>query len=296
MAQNFDPVYKEIENYGIIPIIKTEDAEIALAAAKALSAGGLNVAEMIFETEKAEKAAEKIIAALPGTLLVAGGAKSKKQAKGAADSGAKAIITDGFDAKMAECCENLGIPLLIKIKNAEETKKMPEAKFIVDSANPDDFAKHLSNKALLACSIDIIPQEAYAGGFGEIKKLAAHAVQKMLGYDLAHVGINCENAEQAERDSGRVEAIFGLEKTDAGATFSNADILHFTKQRSYGKNGQIAISANFIDRALFYLKQAGRQFIEESARYDEQGILASIYLDNIIGGFAIKLVRRETNG
>ena len=51
MAQNFDPVYKEIENYGIIPIIKTEDAEIALAAAKALSAGGLNVAEMIFETE-----------------------------------------------------------------------------------------------------------------------------------------------------------------------------------------------------------------------------------------------------
>ena len=113
----------------------------------------------------------------------------------------------------------------------------------------------------------------------------------MLGFDLAHVVINCENSEQAERDAGKIEAIFGFEKTDTGPSFSNADILHFTKQRSYGKNGQIAIRSNFIDRAVFYLKQAGRQFIEDSARYDDDGKLSSIYLDNIVGGFAIKLVR-----
>jgi len=112
-----------------------------------------------------------------------------------------------------------------------------------------------------------------------------------FGFELAHVVINCENSEQAERDAGKIEALFGFERIDAGTTFSNAGVLHFTKQKSYGKNGQIAIGSKCLEQAVAYLRQAGRDFIEESARYDEEGRLASIYLDVIIGGFAIKLVR-----
>ena len=128
--------------------------------------------------------------------------------------------------------------------------------------------------------------------FDKIKELAASEVRKMLGYDLAHLVINCENTEQAERDSSKIESLFGLKKSDAGTSIANADILHFMKSKSYGKNGQIAICTNFIERAVFYLKEAKKEFIEESARFDEEGNLISIYLDNIVGGFAIKLVRK----
>jgi len=128
--------------------------------------------------------------------------------------------------------------------------------------------------------------------FEKIRELTENAVQKILGFDLAHVVINCENTEQAERDSGKIESIFGLKTRDAGASVTNADILHFMKSKSYGKNGQIAICSNFIDRAVFYLKEAKKEFIDESARFDGDGKLTSIYLDNIIGGFAIKLVRK----
>jgi len=213
-------VHSEIENYGILPEIRIDDARCAVSVAQALRSAGLNLAKITGETKETEKAARNISAAFPDMLLFAD----------ALD------ITD------------------IKVLHIDEA-------------------------------------DIHGGHFDKIRDFAAGAVRQMLGFDLAHVVINCENSEQAERDSGKIESIFGFERTDAGATFSNAGILHFTKQKSYGKNGQIAIRSNCIERAIFYLRQNGRDFIEESARYDEEGRLTSIYLDNIIGGFAIKLVR-----
>jgi 2-dehydro-3-deoxyphosphogluconate aldolase/(4S)-4-hydroxy-2-oxoglutarate aldolase len=115
----------------------------------------------------------------------------------------------------------------------------------------------------------------------------------MLGFDLAHVVMNCENAEQAEQSASKIESIFGFEKNDAGTSISTAGIIHFMKSRSYGKNGQIAVSSNFIDRAVFHLKESGKQFIDESARFNNKGELTSIYLDSLIGGFALKLVPKK---
>jgi len=294
-AKNTNPVYSSISNYGIIPEIRAENAETALSLARELADGGLNIAEI---TDAA--AIKEISSALPDMLLIAGNVASKEQAKAAVGFGAKAVVSAGFDEALASACAGAGIPLIascvtsgeleaalgagVAVQTAAGSKEVeelcarcPKAKFIVSgAADGGNFPEYLSYGAVIACS----------GNF------TARAVGQMLGFDLAHVVINCENTEQAERYSSRVEAIFGLGKTDAGATFSNADILHFTKQRSYGKNGQVAICSNFIDRAVFYLKQAGRQFIEESARYDEKNKLVSIYLDNIIGGFAIKLVRK----
>ena len=295
MAQDFERIYSSIENYGIVPEIRTDGAEPAFVA-QALYSAGLGVAGIIFETDKtqeAAKAAGKISAALPEMLLVAGNVASIDQAKAAADSGAvAAVVSAGCNEDVASFCAESGMPPIIGCGFDEiEALCARDAKFIVPAkADEKNIPEYLSHGSVIACSADF----GLRGGSSHegIKELAVRAVRQMLGFDLAHVVINCENSEQAERDSGRVEAIFGLEKTDSGATFSNADILHFTKQKSYGKNGQIAIRSNFIDRAVFYLKRAGRQFIEESARFDAEGRLASIYLDNIIGGFAIKLVRK----
>jgi len=179
----------------------------------------------------------------------------------------------------------------------EMIKKMsgiyPRIKFIpAGGITMYNLVDYLSQKSVMACGGVFMLEEYIRGGeFDRIKDWATKAVYKMLGFELAHVVINCENAEQAERDATKIESMFGFEKTDAGASVSNAGILHFMKNKSYGKNGQIAIYSNFIERAVFYLKETGKDFIEESARFDDNDNLTSIYLDSIIGGFAIKLVR-----
>ena len=161
--------------------------------------------------------------------------------------------------------------------------------------NEDNLVSYLSRESVMACATDFIVKEEYVnnGEFDKIRDSATRLIQKMLGFDLAHVVINCENTEQADRDASKIESIFGLKKADAGTSISNADILHFMKSKSYGKNGQIAMCSNFIERAVFYLKEAKKEFIDESARFDGEGNLTTIYLDNIIGGFAIKLVRKS---
>ena len=129
--------------------------------------------------------------------------------------------------------------------------------------------------------------------FEKIKNLSEQEIQNMLGFDLAHIGINSENEERADNDSGKIEFMFGLKKINGESYISNANILHFMKEKNYGKNGHIALSTNFIEYAVFYLKKKQIEFIEESARFNEKGELTSIYLDTMVGGFAIRLVRKE---
>ena len=299
MAKKSEEIFSLMANYGILPKIAPEDA---LSSAKALKAGGLKIAELAFGNDGAKTMAA-LEAALPDMAILAGDVFTPEQASEAIRAGAKAIVTPGFEGANA-----LDIPVILECSSEDELQRALDAggigaiKFLAEKTNLAEFAaRHpktkfiafgdtkndnivslLSEKSVIACG-------AEAGPSGEP---AVGLVQKMLGFDLGHVVINCENAEQAEREASRVESIFGFLKTDSGSSFSNADILHFTKSKSYGKNGQVAISTNFIERAVFYLKAAGRQFIEESARFDDDGKLASIYLDNIISGFAFKLVRR----
>ncbi|MCL2775401.1 MAG: hypothetical protein FWD71_18960 [Oscillospiraceae bacterium] len=127
----------------------------------------------------------------------------------------------------------------------------------------------------------------------KIKNLTEQEIQNMLGFDLAHIGINSDNEERADNDSSKIEYLFGLNKSDGGTYISNANILHFMKEKSYGKNGHIAISTNFIEYAVFYLKSKQIEFIEESARFNEKGELVSIYLDIMVGGFALRLVQKN---
>ena len=313
-------IYSKIKNYGIIPAIKTSDPDKAVFIAKALSSGGLNIAEIAFDTENAAESARKISGAFSEILIAAGNVLTVEQIKPVVGSGAKIIISKGMNENVLSYCENNNIAVIPECLNADDIEKAsemdidvvkyyvenieavkelsaqyPNLKFILaGEINGENILDYLSQDQVMACDGSFIIKKEYVQSheFDKIQDSAVQIIRKILGFDLAHVVINCENAEQAERDAGKIESIFGLEKTDAGASVSNADIIHFMKSKSYGKNGQIAISSNFLDRAVFYLKEAKKQFIEESARFDGDGKLASIYLDNIIGGFAIKLVRK----
>ncbi len=97
-------ILKEIESYGIIPVIVIEDAENAIPLAEALIEGGLPVAEVTFRTSSAAQSIKLIAKEFPQMLVGAGTALSVEQVKKAVDSGAKYIISPGINPKVVEYC------------------------------------------------------------------------------------------------------------------------------------------------------------------------------------------------
>ena len=131
------------------------------------------------------------------------------------------------------------------------------------------------------------------GAWDKIEQLTREAVQTMLGFELAHVGVNAENEEEALKAANRFAFIFGMPAKVGNSSIFAGTALEVMKTPYLGKNGHIAIRTNYIERAVNYLETVlGVEFNEESAKRDEKGTLKAIYLKEEIGGFAVHLVQK----
>ncbi|KAA3665289.1 MAG: bifunctional 4-hydroxy-2-oxoglutarate aldolase/2-dehydro-3-deoxy-phosphogluconate aldolase [Chloroflexi bacterium] len=96
---------------GIIPVVAIDDAETAVSLGQALLDGGLPCAEITFRTAAAADAIKKMSAAHPDILVGAGTVLTVAQAEQAVESGAKFIVTPGFDTKVVNWCLANDIPI-----------------------------------------------------------------------------------------------------------------------------------------------------------------------------------------
>lgn len=94
----------EIGEYGVVPVVKIEDARQALSLGKALMEGGLPCAEITFRTAAAADAISIIASDIPDIRVGAGTVLSVEQAKRAVSSGARFIVSPGFDPKVVDWC------------------------------------------------------------------------------------------------------------------------------------------------------------------------------------------------
>ena len=126
----------------------------------------------------------------------------------------------------------------------------------------------------------------------EITCRTQQALQKMLGFELRHVGINHPNAKEAEKTAGQFEHLFGFTKTDKGGAYFAGPYIEAMKKMFYGTRGHIAIATNHPARAAWYLEQRGARFNWKSADYNEDGSLRVVYLQDEIGGFAVHIIQK----
>lgn len=112
-----------------------------------------------------------------------------------------------------------------------------------------------------------------------------------LGFELKHVGINCENEEEAIRTAERFDAIFGFTKKVGNSSVFAGTYVEMMKKPGLGKNGHIAIGTNSVADAMKYLEEKGVEFDMDSAKYKGDRINA-IYIKEEIGGFAVHLVQK----
>lgn len=317
-------VLKKISAIGIVPVIKIEDVSKAVPLAKALCDGGLPCAEITFRAAGADKAIRAITDALPEMLVGAGTVLTTEQVDQAVEAGAKFIVSPGLNPKVVRYCVEKGIPVTPGCANPSDIEQAIElgldvVKFFPAEAaggikmikamaapygnikfmptggiNAKNLNDYLSFPKIIACGGSWMVNEDLikAGQFDQITALARQAVEQMLGFELAHVGINAENGEQAAAIAGRFASVFGLAAKDGNSSVFAGKAVEVMKSPYLGANGHIAISTNYIERAVHYLENSGVEMNWESAKYGEKKELKAIYLKEEIGGFAVHLVQK----
>lgn len=320
-----EDIFSKIYNVGIVPVIKISDLTKAVPLAEALKNGGLNVLEVTFRTDCADQAISIIKENVKGVTLIAGTVLSVENAKKAIASGAEAIVAPGFNPEIVKFCQDNKVPVCPGICTASEIEqamsfgldfvkffpseasggiKMIKAlsapysgmKFMptggVDESNILDY---LSFDKVVACGGSWMVKEDLIkeGNFAEIERLTRSAVQKTLGIELAHIGINCKDEKQALKDAQMLSLITGFDIKNGNSSIFLSNQMELMKSPYLGKNGHIALFVNNIARATAHFENSGFVFNESSKKYDAKGKLTAIYFQDEIAGFALHLVEKK---
>ena len=97
---------------GIVPVIKVEDAADAVPLCRALSDGGLPVAEITFRSDAAQEAIRRVHAELPDVILGAGTVITREQVDRAIEAGAAYIVSPGINPDIVHYCQEKDVPIV----------------------------------------------------------------------------------------------------------------------------------------------------------------------------------------
>lgn len=104
-------ITERFEKLGVVPVVVLEDAKDAVPLATALVEGGLPCAEVTFRTEAAEESIRLMTEQFPEMLVGAGTVLTVEQVDAAVRTGAKFIVSPGFDAEIVDYCLKNEIPV-----------------------------------------------------------------------------------------------------------------------------------------------------------------------------------------
>jgi 2-dehydro-3-deoxyphosphogluconate aldolase / (4S)-4-hydroxy-2-oxoglutarate aldolase len=314
-------VLKSIEGCGIVPVVRIEKAADALPLGKALLAGGLPLAEITFRTAAAEEVIRTLAERVPELIVGAGTILTTEQAGKAIQAGARFIVSPGFNPKVVSCCREQGVPVIPGVNSPTQIEAAMEcglgvlkffpaeesggAAFLKAVAAPYDgirfiptgginaanLTSYLSLKNVIACggSWMVKGELISAGKFEEITALTREAVRLLLGFELAHVGLNEENSENAGKSTDLFSRLFHFPVAEGqGSFFLGEKEIEILKSPGRGEKGHLAFATNDVSRALFYL---GRQGVRPVAGTEKirDGKTILVYLDREIAGFAVHL-------
>lgn len=308
---------------GLVPVIKVEDALDAVPLCRALADGGLPVAEITFRSAAAEEAIRLVHEQLPQVILGAGTVLTTEQVDKAAAAGAAYIVSPGINPRVVEHCQARGIPVLPGCANPSDIEValslgLNTVKFFPAEAlgglnlikalsapygsvrfvptggiSEKNLIEYLSFPKVAACGGSwMVPQDAVdAKDWPRITAITKAAVALMLGFELAHVGINSGSPETAMRDAQMLCALTGWELKDGNSSVFTGAAFEMMKKPFRGTHGHIAIRTNSIPRAMWHMEQRGFAFDPESANV-KNGKMVAIYLKDEIAGFAIHLLQK----
>ncbi len=316
-------VLKQFQKLGIIPVVKIDDAKDAVPLAKALCDGGLPVAEVTFRTSAAKDAIAAMTKAFPEMLVGAGTVLTTQQVDEAVEAGARFIVSPGLNPKVVLYCQQIGVPITPGVTSPSEIEQALELGLEVVKFFPAEasgglakikamsapygsmkfmptggiHAKNLNSyldfEKIIACGgswmvgSDLINK----GDFATITALTREAVVQMLGFEVKHIGINCEG-DEAGKTANRFAEVFGFPKREIPISYFCGRGIEVMKEKGAGAMGHIAIQTNYVERAIAFLERNGVELDYETVKRDEKERINFIYLKESFGGFAVHLTTK----
>ena len=315
-------VLKRLAQSGVVPVVVLEDAKDAVPTAKAMLAGGIDVMEITFRTAAAADSIKAVAQECPDMVVGAGTVVNLEQCKLAVECGAKFIVSPGYDEEtVAWCCDN-GIPvtpgcvtpteIMMALKHGLKVLKFFPAnvygglsaikslagpfggvKFIpTGGVNAQNLAEFISSPYIHAVGGSWICPKAdiAAGNFDKITALCKEARKSLLGFEVAHIGINTPDADAAMDVCKAFNDAFDFNiKQGNSSNFASTGV-EVMKTMFKGANGHIAIRTNKMIPAIAEMERRGYELDMDSVK-DKDNIKA-VYFKNEIGGFAVHLLQK----
>ncbi len=268
-------VLELLSMFGIIPVVKIENAGDALPLAEALRQAGLPCAEITFRTEAAEESIRNINREFPDMLVGAGTVLTIDQAKRAISAGAKFIVSPGLNDAVVRYCQKKNIAVMPGVATATEIQQalhlgLSTLKFF--PAEASGGLKTLKALAPVFGNVKFVPtggvnsdnmmaylKSEFVGAVGgswmvksdlirsrrfeDITALAREAVKKMLGFHLKKVVLNETNNAPGN--------LYPASEANPLALFD------FLEVSETGTLEQFVIGTHFPKRAAFFLRNSG---------------------------------------
>ena len=315
-------VLKRLAQSGVVPVVVLEDAKDAVPTAKAMLAGGIDVMEITFRTAAAADSIKAVAQECPDMVVGAGTVINLEQCKLAVECAAKFIVSPGYDEEtVAWCCDN-GVPvtpgcvtpteIMMALKHGLKVLKFFPAnvygglsaikslagpfggvKFIpTGGVNAQNLAEFISSPYIHAVGGSWICPKAdiAAGNFDKITALCKEARKSLLGFEVAHIGINTPDADASLDVCKAFNDAFDFNiKQGNSSNFASTGV-EVMKTMFKGANGHIAIRTNKMIPAIAEMERRGYELDMDSVK-DKDNIKA-VYFKNEIGGFAVHLLQK----
>ena len=192
----------------VVPLVQADDPDVAIKTSRALAAGGLQVAEVVFRTDRALECLQAVADQVPEMIAGAGTVLSAAQAREAIYNGAQFIVSPGLDEGVVALAKENHVPIYPGTMTPSEVQRafnlgLDTVKFFPASiaggipalkalasvfrsmkfmptggVSPGNLGDFLAVPAVLACGGSwLTPADAIkAGDYEKITALAAEAV------------------------------------------------------------------------------------------------------------------------
>lgn len=317
-------VMEKIHLVGFVPVVALNNVHKAIGLANALEKGGIPIIEVTYRTEQAPDCLREIREACPNVIAGAGTILSVEQVKSAVDCGAMFIVSPGYDDKIVDYCLENNIPVIPGVSNPSEIQHAVQSGLTVLKLFPaesiggisainfmaapfpgiqflpaggvlmSNLGQYLSNEHVFACAGGFVARANMIDNedWESVINMCQQAMRIALGFEFAHVGLNCETADRARGCANSLCTLFNQTAKEGNSSIFIETHIELMKKPFFGENGHIGFYTNSVERAIYQLGLHGNHVMEDTIRLDGKGRMQSAYLQDNVYGFALHVVRK----
>ncbi len=132
----------------IFAVLRNQEPDTTKNIIKALSAGGINIIEIVVETPEMVQVIKDITQEKNRPMIMAGGIITQRQAQIAIDAGADVIVSPVFQMNLVRLCKSQRIPLIMTATTPNEAYSAWKARtqlIKISPANPMGGAEYIED-------------------------------------------------------------------------------------------------------------------------------------------------------